>query len=75
MVSRLVVLDKDRVLRNQLEDLATLGIYGTNASGVVRILVARTHARHFERSTISASVAGLSDVSDESEIPHNETDG
>ena len=74
MVSRLVVLDKDRVLRNQLEDLATLSIYGTNVSGVVRILVARTHARHFERSTTGASVAGLSDVSDDPEIPRNETD-
>ena len=75
MVSRLVVIDKNRVLRDQLEDLATLGIYGTNASDVVRILVARTHTRHFKRSAIAASVAGLSVVSDESEIPHNETDG
>ena len=48
---RLVVIDPERTLRDQLDRLAELRIYGTNASDVVRVLVARTHAMHFDGST------------------------
>lgn len=46
--SRLVVLDNDRSLRDQLDRLVALRIYGTNASDVVRILVAQAHTKHFD---------------------------
>ena len=47
---RLTVIDKDRTLRDQLDDLAQLRIYGTTASDVVRILTAQAHAKHFGAS-------------------------
>lgn len=47
--SRLVVMDNDRTLRNRLDRLAELEIYGTNASEVVRVLVAQAHIKHFPK--------------------------
>lgn len=49
--SRLVVMDNDRTLRNRLDKLAGLEIYGTNASEVVRVLVAQAYLKHFPKET------------------------
>ena len=46
-VSRLIVNDKDRIMRGKLEDLATLRIFGSTKSHVVRVLVSLAHHKHF----------------------------
>lgn len=43
---RLVVLDPDRTLRDQLDTLAELRILGTNSSEVIRVLVARAYREY-----------------------------
>lgn len=52
--SRLVVMDNDRTLRNRLDKLAELEIYGTNASEVVRVLVAQAYLKHFSEKELKA---------------------
>ena len=44
---RFTIIDRDRMLRDQALALATLRIYGTNASDVIRTLVARAYVEHF----------------------------
>lgn len=41
-----VVTDPERALRDQLDELAELRIFGTNSSEVVRVLVAQAHAKY-----------------------------